>query len=129
MSLPENEPRLALLFDECVSRYADIELICLATTDGFPVRLYSVAELSVQPDTISAASGTLFSVSNAISQQIMQHPFRVSFIESDGANIAFVSIYGKAADYVLCMSAKDSMNIAMLRITINKLAAEIAKLD
>ncbi|MCY0966660.1 roadblock/LC7 domain-containing protein [Parathalassolituus penaei] len=124
----QHENTLSALFKDCTSRYEQIELICLATTDGFPVQVYSKPGLDVEADTISAASGTLFSVSNAISQQILKHPFRVSFIESEGANVAFVTIYGKDADFVLCMSASEELSIAHLRITINRLATEIAKL-
>ena len=70
-------------------------------------------------------SSTLFSVSNAVSRQILKKSFKVTFIEAEEGNIAFVSLSLDNDDFVLAMSAGEQVNIASLRMLINRLAKEI----
>lgn len=115
------------LFDDCLQRYAGAECVCLSTTDGFPVASRTLAHIQFEADAMAAASSTLFSVSNAVSQQMLDRPFRVAFVESERGNMAFVSLSVGQQDYVLTMSASDEMNIGQLRAFINRLARQIVE--
>ena len=113
-------------FDDYMASNADVEIICLATSDGFPAVIKSQSSMNFDIDTLAAAASTLYSVSNAVAKQILAKRFRVTFIESEQGNVAFVALEVGSRDYVLAMSAKESMNIAQLRLLINRLAKEIA---
>lgn len=93
-----------------------IEVIALATTDGFPVFTLNQASHPIEQDSLSAAASTLHSVSNAVAQQILGKRFRVTFIEAQQGNVAFVDLDIGSDNYVLVMSATQSMNIANLRL-------------
>ena len=76
---------------------------------------------------MAAASSTLYSVSNAISRQILAKPFRIAFIESDKGNIAFISIVTDDGEYVLSISANDSMNIGQLRVHMSRISEALTQ--
>jgi predicted regulator of Ras-like GTPase activity (Roadblock/LC7/MglB family) len=116
---------LTPLFREYSEENDAIELISLVTADGFPVMTLSPLMNQVEEDKLAAAASTLHSVSNAVAKQILQKQFQVSFIESEQGNIAFVSLSLEERDYVLAMSSNRTMNIATLRMLINRLAKEI----
>ena len=80
-------------------------------------------------ETMAAAASTLYSVSNAVTKQILSKSFKITFIESEQGNVAFVALQLNDKDFVLSMSAKSAMNIASLRLLINRLAVEIGDLD
>jgi len=103
-----------------------IEVISLATTDGFPVYSFNRSTARFEEDTLAAAASTLHSVSNAVAQQILGKRFKITFIEAQQGNVAFVSLNIDERDYVLVMSARESLNIASLRLLINRLANEIS---
>lgn len=105
-----------------------VEVIALATADGFPIYTLNKVNSSFEEDSLSAAASTLHSVSNAVAQQILGKRFKVTFIEAEQGNVAFISIQLNGSDYVLVMSAKSDMNIASLRLLINRLANEIGDL-
>ena len=112
-------------FGDYMERYPAIDLVCLSTADGFPIVARSLDKIRFELDTLAAASSTLHSVSNAVSKQILQKPFRVAFIESEKGNVAFVSLQLLQGEYVLTMSADESMNIGQLRVMITRLAEQI----
>lgn len=116
-------------FAEYSESYPDIEVISLATADGFPVHCFARRTGEFADDTLAAAASTLYSVSNAVAQQILSKAFKITFIESEQGNVAFVALQLASHEYVLVMSAKQSMNIANLRLLINRLAGEIEKLN
>lgn len=110
------------------ARYAEndaIEVIALATTDGFPVYSINQGAEHFAEDTLSAAASTLHSVSNAVTRQILGKGFKITFIEAEQGNVAFVALTLAGRDYVLVMSARESLNIASLRLLINRLAKEM----
>lgn len=113
------------IFDAYLEKYDAIEMISLATSDGFPVINRTTHNLSIESDTMAAASSTLFSVSNAISKQILRKEFKVTFIESGSGNIAFIALSLQGMDYVLAMSAAESMNIGQLRVFIHRINNDI----
>ncbi|MYM63343.1 hypothetical protein [Pseudomaricurvus sp. HS19] len=113
-------------FGQHMENYAAIDLICLATSDGFPIVSRSLDRIHFELDTLAAASSTLHSVSNAVSKQILLKPFRVAFIESEKGNVAFVSLQLQQGEFVLTMSADESMNIGQLRVMISRLAEQIS---
>ena len=117
------------LFDEYSSNNDAIEIISLATTDGFPVHHFSRLSEGFDVETMAAAASTLYSVSNAVTKQILSKSFKITFIESEQGNVAFVALQLNDKDFVLSMSAKGAMNIASLRLLINRLAVEIGDLD
>lgn len=113
------------IFSMYRGKYDAIDMVCLSTADGFPVISVAADGLTFEKDTMSAASSTLYSVSDAISRQILMKPFRIAFIESEMGNIAFVSIEFGEHDFVLAMSANDSMNIGQLRVLIHRICDEL----
>ena len=117
------------LFNEYSSNNDAIEIISLATTDGFPVHHFSRLSEGFDVETMVAAASTLYSVSNAVTKQILSKSFKITFIESEQGNVAFVALQLNDKDFVLSMSAKSAMNIASLRLLINRLAVEIGDLD
>ena len=117
------------LFNEYSSNNDAIEIISLATTDGFPVHHFSRLSEGFDVETMAAAASTLYSVSNAVTKQILSKSFKITFIESEQGNVAFVALQLNDKDFVLSMSAKGAMNIASLRLLINRLAVEIGDLD
>lgn len=122
------KPLLAPMFSSYVQENMDIEMILLATTDGFPI-LHLINEDKIfEADKMSAASSTLYSVSNAVTKQILNKRFQIAFIETEEGNVAFVSIPLDDRDFVLAMSAKAALNIASLRMFINRLSKEICEL-
>lgn len=102
-----------------------IEVISLATTDGFSVQTLNKANQHIEADSLSAAASTLHSVSNAVAQQILGKRFKVTFIEAQQGNVAFVDLTLGEDNYVLVMSADQSMNIATLRLRITRLAEDL----
>ncbi len=115
----------SLIFDTYIEKYDAIEMISLATADGFPVINRSASSLNIESDTMAAASSTLFSVSNAISKQILRKEFNVTFIESGSGSIAFVAVSLDGMDYVLAMSAGEQMNIGQVRVFIYRINNDI----
>lgn len=113
------------LFDDYMKSNQGLEVISLATTDGFPLLDTKKGNNEFETDKLAAASSTLFSVSNAVSRQILNKSFKVTFIEAEEGNIAFVSLSLDNDDFVLAMSAGEQVNIASLRMLINRLAKEI----
>lgn len=113
------------LFDDYMKSNQGLEVISLATTDGFPLLDTKKGNNEFETDKLAAASSTLFSVSNAVSRQILKKSFKVTFIEAEEGNIAFVSLSLDNDDFVLAMSAGEQVNIASLRMLINRLAKEI----
>lgn len=114
-----------LIFNNYLQKYAEIEMICLSTSDGFHICSASVPTVSFDPDTMAAASSTLFSVSGAVSQQILNKSFRVTFIESEQGNVAFVVLHIAEFDFVMAMSANSQMNIGQLRVFIHRVSEEL----
>lgn len=113
------------LFQKFSNREAAIDVIALATSDGFAVQSLLQRQHEFEPDTMAAAASTLYSVSNAVSRQILSKEYKSTFIEAKDGNVCFVSFEYSDTDYVLAMSADSSMNIAQLRMCINGLAEEI----
>ncbi|MAR90143.1 MAG: roadblock/LC7 domain-containing protein [Pseudomonadota bacterium] len=107
--------------------YEALEVISLSTTDGFPVHNHSRGSVKFDVDTMAAAASTLYSVSNAVSKQILAKHFNITIIESQSGNIGFVALSLGDKDFVLAISASDEMNIGKLRVLINRLADEIKK--
>jgi len=127
VSNPQIKPVVEPLFADYLQRYEGCELLCLATTDGFPVVSQMLPNMHLEADAMAAASSTLFSVSNAISRQMLERPFKVAFVESDRGNVAFVALTAVNLDLVLTMSANDQMNIGQLRTLIGRLANEVVE--
>ncbi|MDO6747005.1 roadblock/LC7 domain-containing protein [Gilvimarinus sp. 1_MG-2023] len=119
---------LQILFESYAQNEA-LEVISLATTDGFPVHTFTSTNHGLEEDSLSAAASTLHSVSNAVSQQILRKNFKVAFIEAQQGNVAFVDLSIDGSSYVLVMSANETLNIASLRLLITRLAAEVVKLS
>ncbi|CAA0092564.1 Uncharacterised protein [Zhongshania aliphaticivorans] len=117
------------LFIEYAENDYALDMISLATTDGFPVHHFSRLHDELDIETMAAAASTLYSVSNAVAKQILSKQFKITFIESEQGNIAFVSLKINDQDFVLSMSASNAMNIANLRLLINRLATKICTLD
>ncbi|MCP8899013.1 roadblock/LC7 domain-containing protein [Gilvimarinus xylanilyticus] len=125
---PEHSEQLSRL----MNRYAEndaIEVISLATTDGFPVQTFNRANHSIEQDSLAAAASTLHSVSNAVTRQILAKRFKVTFIEAEQGNVAFVDLELEGDNYVLVMSATQTLNIASLRLLITRMAKEIHQLS
>ena len=80
------------LFNEYSSNNDAIEIISLATTDGFPVHHFSRLSEGFDVETMAAAASTLYSVSNAVTKQILSKSFKITFIESEQGNVAFVAL-------------------------------------
>ncbi len=116
---------LARLFNNYAQRDDAIEVISLATADGFPVYSFIKSKHEFELDTMAAAASTLHSVSKAVAHQILSKAFKSTFIEADQGNVCFVAVDLNGKDYVLAMSADQSMNIASLRLLINGLANQI----
>jgi predicted regulator of Ras-like GTPase activity (Roadblock/LC7/MglB family) len=116
------------LFDSYLKSNDGFEVICLATTDGFPVHHVMADGNTFEADKMAAASSTLYSVSNAVTQQILDKQFKITFIEAEEGNIAFVSLDIDDKNFVLAMSARQSINIASHRMLINRLAKEITEI-
>lgn len=117
--------QIAPLFTSYLNDNPDMEVIFLATTDGFPVLNQTAPGKCFEDDKMAAASSTLYSVSNAVSQQILNKTFKVTFIESEDGNVAFVALPLLEQHFVLAMSAGGKINIGSLRMMINRLAREI----
>ena len=102
-----------------------IELIALCTGDGFPVCSLASNAREFEEDKMAAASSTLYSVSNAVAQQIVSSEFQTTFIETRDGNMAFVAMRREDRDYVVVMSAAKEMNLAKLRLRISRLVEEL----
>lgn len=113
------------VFAECMEKNNDIEVICLATTDGFPVYAKTNLMLNFDIDKMAAASSTLYSVGNAVSKQILSKSFKITYIEAEQGNIGFISLSVNDRDFVLSMSANESMNVGQLRVYINRIAKDL----
>ena len=120
------EQELGLLFLSYMDIEPAIELVTLSTTDGFPVCTRGKTTVNYEPDKISAAASTLYSVSNAVAKQILKSEFETAFVETNRGNMAFVSLSVFKGDYVLALSANEAINIAKLRLRIKNLAVEIS---
>ncbi len=116
---------LSEIFHKVASNDQAIDVISLATSDGFAVQDYQQNCSDFEPDTMAAAASTLYSVSNAVAQQILGKKYKSTFIEATEGNVCFVAFEYDTKDYVLAMSADDTMNIAQLRICINGLVEDI----
>lgn len=125
--MPFDSSQKQALFDsfEAYAKDSAIEVISLSTTDGFSVQTLNKANQHLEPDSLSAAASTLHSVSNAVAQQILGKRFKVTFIEAQQGNVAFVDLTLGEDNYVLVMSADQSMNIATLRLRITRLAEDL----
>lgn len=115
------------LFEQYGEQESAIEMISLSTSDGFSVHRFIRNQNNFEADTMAAASSTLYSVSNAVVKQILAKEFKSTLIEANEGNVYFVAFNLDEKDYVLAMSAGQTMNIASLRMCINRLAADIKK--
>lgn len=121
--------KLSNIFEEFTEADSAIEVISLSTSDGFAVQSFLRSKHEFEADTMAAAASTLYSVSNAVVQQILSKEFKSTFIEANEGNVCFVAFEMNGKDYVLAMSASQSMNIANLRICINRLAERIKNIS
>ena len=117
--------KIAPLFDQYFTNFSGIELISLATTDGFNVYCKKLDTYSFETDKLSAASSTLYSVCDAVTRQILGKKFEVTFIETGAGNVVCIALSTSSGDYVLTMSGSKEMNIASLRLAIKRLAEEV----
>lgn len=113
------------IFSEYVSQYDAIEHINLSTTDGFPVQNVSNQNLHFDVDKMAAASSTLYSVSSAVSKQLLNKAFKITYIEAEQGNIGFISMAVSESEFVLAMSVNSSMNVGQLRVIIHRIASEL----
>jgi len=112
-------------FSAYMESKSEIQIIALATTDGFAIATQTRDAENCPEDKMAAAASTLYSVSNAVAKQVISSPFETTFVEAVDGNMAFVSLSHEGKDYVLMMSANSQMNIANLRMLIKRLAKEI----
>ena len=119
------EMKLSELFEKFSEKDGAIEVISLSTSDGFAIQTYIKNEHQFEVDTMAAAASTLYSVSKAVAQQILSKEFKSTFIEANQGNVCFVAFSLNDKDFVLAMSADQTMNIASLRLCVNRLAEEI----
>ncbi|VUD69200.1 hypothetical protein TDB9533_04566 [Thalassocella blandensis] len=117
------------IFQKFAGNEGAIDVIALATSDGFAVQSLLQRDHNFESDTMAAAASTLYSVSNAVSQQVLSKEYKSTFIEAKDGNVCFVAFEYSGKDYVLAMSADSSMNIARLRMCINSLAEEIKNIS
>ena len=112
-------------FKSYLDKYEAVEVINLSTTDGFPIYNQSNHSVSFDAETLAAASSTLYSVSSAVSKQILSKNLKITFIEADLGCIGFILLQLESNDFVLSMSANETMNIGQLRVFIHRLSEEI----
>ena len=113
------------IFQKFSNNDSSIDVIALATSDGFAVQSFLRNDHGFEADTMAAAASTLYSVSNAVAQQLLAKKYKSTFIEANEGNVCFVAFDYQSKDYVLAMSADSTMNIAQLRMSTNNLAEEI----
>lgn len=113
------------LFPDYLSRYDAIEVICLATTDGFPVVHRIGRDMAFDADKMAAASSTLYSISNAVAQQILSKSFKITIIEAEQGNMAFIALVADNKDFVLAISASAALNVGQLRVIIHRVAGDL----
>lgn len=113
------------VFNQYIEKHPDIEVLSLATTDGFPVFNRSSSHVNMDDDKMAAASSTLYSVSNAVSKQLLEKSFKITYIEAEQGNVGFISLSIQDKDFVLAMSTSETMNLGQLRVFINRIANEI----
>ena len=123
-----NREKLQEIIDLFLKENSNLEIIAISTGDGFPVALSTKEENEIEPDKMAAAASTLYSVSNAVSMQLLSRRFEATIIESNNGNIAFVALEFLDNDFVMAMSANAQLNLASLRILIKRLTVEIKKL-
>ena len=116
---------LSQLFEKSAEKEGAVEVISLSTADGFPVQNFMRGQHSFEPDTMAAAASTLFSVSNAVANQILSKDYKSTFIEADQGNVFFICLKMANKDFVLAVCASAAMNIASLRLFTNRLATAI----
>lgn len=104
-----------------------LELIALSTSDGFDVTSYKREDKNYEADKMAAASSTLCSVSGAVSKQILDKKFDITFIETSSGNIAFVALSLYDKDFVLTMSSGKAMDVTCLRLLIKRFANELSE--
>ena len=125
----DNKEFMAMKLSEMFEKFSEndgaIEVISLSTSDGFSVQTYIKNKNQFEVDTMAAAASTLYSVSKAVAQQILSKEFKSTFIEANQGNVCFVAFEINDKDFVLAMSADQAMNIASLRLCVNRLAEEI----
>lgn len=125
---PQFDQLLYPLFEKYLAAEPNLEVIALATSDGFSVCSANKFTVDFEPDKMAAAASTLHSVSNAVSKQILNKTFDMTFIETKAGNVAFVALELAGKDYVLSMSASELMNIASFRLNIRRLGQDISDL-
>lgn len=125
---PQFDQLLYPLFEKYLAGEPNLEVIALATSDGFSVCSANKTTVDFEPDKMAAAASTLHSVSNAVSKQILNKTFDMTFIETEAGNVAFVALEIAGKDYVLSMSASELMNIASFRLTLRRLGQDISDL-
>ncbi len=106
-------------------KYPDIELIALATTDGFIISHLSNGIKPIEMDKLAAAVSTFFSVGDAVSRQILGKNFDLTFIETQAGNFVLTALHFQDKDFVLAISANINMNIANFRHVIKRFANDI----
>jgi len=121
-------PKIKQLIDTYGARYDQLDLISLSTADGFPIYNYERHLNRFAADKMAAAASTLYAVSNAVAKQILSKNFQITFVETENGNIAFVALALDHKDHVLSMSGKHALNIAKLRLLLNRLAQEMSSM-
>lgn len=117
------------LIDSYGKNNVQLDLINLATSDGFSIHSYASEFSHFDSGKMAAAASTLYSVGDAVAHQILSKEFKMTFIETEGGNVAFIALRLQGKDFVLTMSGNKTINMGTLRLLINRLAGEIRKLN
>jgi len=117
------------LLEAFSTKYTEVQVVSVCTSDGFNLRTISDSESDVEPDKLSAIASTLCSISNAAAEQVSKSSLTLTTIESEnGRNILLMKTTFSDTDCVICTQATKKMSLAELRFITNTLSKNILKI-
>lgn len=122
------KPQLLQLIEEFCENNREVVLVSLCTTDGFPIKYSSTAELSAEADKLAAISSTISALSDSSARQMNQGQCDITIIEADLGNILLVKANYLGTACVLTVVANIKMNLAAARYKTKNLAQAFANI-
>lgn len=122
------KPQLIQLIENFYTNDREVVVVSLCTTDGFPIKYFSMDELSAEADKLAAMSSTISALSDSSARQMNQGQCDITIIEAVLGHMLFVKTVYLGTPCVLTVVASTKMSLATARYKTKNLAQAFANI-
>lgn len=116
------------LFEALLSKYFDLQMVSLCTSDGFGVLHKARLQGEVELERISAITSSLVSLGSASSKQIIGGNLHSTIVETDSGNLLMKKLKLAEKELVLSIVTSKKMLLGEANYVISQCAKTLSKL-